>query len=292
MGLDINGTKFLLYARNLGVSFSETAMVGRQTMLVSRDDLRSNLHKFGIDLSETDADEILTGSEGYAEAFLDLLGAERTISFDASEYEKATVIHDFNQPVPDEFKNRFTAVLDGGTLEHVFNFPTAIRNCMEMIKEGGHFLAVSPTNNYLGHGFYQFSPEVYFRIFSEENGFETRKVIIFEETRDSQWYEVADPNKLAERVTLKNQQPTMLLVIAKKIKTVEIFSSPPQQSDYVALWNDRSPVQSGGKEIGQGVFSLAKRVPAAVLRRIKLNLDRTFGSLNRTPKHFKKIDLG
>lgn len=291
MGLDINGTKFLLYARSLGVSFSETAMVGRQTMLVNRDDLRSNLHKFGIDLSETDADGILTGTEGYAETFLDVLGAERTVSFDASEYEKATVIHDFNQPIPDEFKNRFTAVLDGGTLEHVFNFPTAIKNCMEMIKEGGHFLGISPTNNQLGHGFYQFSPEVYFRIFSEENGFETRKVIIFEETRGSSWYQVADPNKLAERVTLKNQQPTMLLVIAKKIKTADIFSSPPQQSDYVALWDGSSPVQSGGKEIGQGVFSLAKRVPAAVLRRIKLNLDRTFGSLNRTPKHFKKIDI-
>jgi hypothetical protein len=31
--------------------------------------------------------------------------------------------------------------------------------------------AVTPANNQMGHGFYQFSPELFFRVFSQENGY-------------------------------------------------------------------------------------------------------------------------
>src|SRR5438477_418150 len=79
--------------------------------------------------------------------------------------------HDMNEPIPDKFKETYTAVLDGGSLEHVFNFPVAIKNCMEMVKVGGHYLAITPANNFFGHGFYQFSPELYFTVLSKENGF-------------------------------------------------------------------------------------------------------------------------
>ena len=94
-----------------------------------------------------------------------------TISIDASAYENATMVHDMNLPVGDELKQKFSVVIDGGTLEHVFNFPTAIRNCMEMLKVGGHFFAHTMANNFMGHGFYQFSPELFYRVFSPENGF-------------------------------------------------------------------------------------------------------------------------
>ena len=64
-----------------------------------------------------------------------------------------------NTPIYGSLKNRFSALLDAGTIEHVFNFPQAIRNCMEMVKVGGHFIQVTVANNFIGHGFYQFSPE-------------------------------------------------------------------------------------------------------------------------------------
>ena len=49
--------------------------------------------------------------KGYAEPFLDLLGAKTVTSFDASDYEGASVVHDLNQLIPDEHKNRFSVVL-------------------------------------------------------------------------------------------------------------------------------------------------------------------------------------
>ena len=293
MGLDVNGTKFLLYARRQGVSFAKTAMIGRQEMLVSVADLQTNLSRFGIETTTKDIEKLIPDSNCYAEAFLKLLGAEEIISFDASTYENASVIHDFNQPIPDEFKNRFSAVLDGGTLEHIFNYPAALKNCMEMVAEDGHFLAITPANNQLGHGFYQFSPELFFRVFSAENGFELQQVMIFEESPGSQWYDVADPDAVGERVTLVNGQSSMLLIVAKKIKTVELFASMPQQSDYVAVWSGRTPVVTDNSPPGFSGFPLGKflRLPLVTFRYLRLRAGRAAGMLNRRPKHFKRVDL-
>jgi len=41
-----------------------------------------------------------------------------------------------SQPIDTIHKNKYDLVFDGGTLEHVFNFPVAIKNCMEMVKVG------------------------------------------------------------------------------------------------------------------------------------------------------------
>ncbi len=291
MGLDINGTKFLLYARSRGVSFDAIAMIGRQEMLISPKDLAKNLRRFGLQFSNAEIDEMAGRPGIYAESFLQAIGARNVVSFDASDYESASEIHDFNQPIPDKFKGSFSCVLDGGTLEHIFNFPTAIRNCMEMVAEGGHFLAITPTNNHSGHGLYQFSPELFFRIFSKENGFSLEHLIVFEETLTSPWYEVADPRNVRQRVQIINESPTMLLVIARKVKTVEIFRSMPQQSDYVAVWTDGDSPDRFGPRAPSGAISKLSRIPSAVIRRIRLKIDRKTGMLNRRPQHFKKVDL-
>ena len=282
MGLNVNGTKFLLFARRLGVSFEKTATIGRQELLVSPATLRQNLRLFDIELSVADTEKLFADANNFAEPFLKLLGAAEVVSFDASDYENASIRHDFNQPIPNEFKGKFTTVLDGGTLEHIFNFPTAIRNCMEMVAEGGHFLAITPANNHLGHGFYQFSPELFFRVVSAQNGFELEKLIIFEESSGCPWFEVADPDFVKERVTLINGVSTMMLIIARKIATVDIFAVAPQQSDYVSVW--------AGNAVSSQNATRPRRSPLSVIRRIRMYLDRHFGMLNRRTKHFKKID--
>ena len=59
----------------------------------------------------------------------------------------------------------------------IFNFPVAIRNLMRMAKVGGQVFLTTPANNFCGHGFYQFSPELAYRIFALENGFEPASVV-------------------------------------------------------------------------------------------------------------------
>jgi hypothetical protein len=234
MGIDVNGARFLTYARAMGVDFAQTAMIGRQSLYISHDDMRGVLESFGHSVSDDEIAEICSG--GYSEALLRRLGARDTHSFDYSAYQSATHTHDMNVPIPDALKEQYTAVLDGGTLEHVFNFPVAIKNCMEMVKVGGHYLAITPANNFFGHGFYQFSPELYFTVLAEENGFEVVKIIALEERDKPAWYAIKSPREVADRVTLTNTFPVHLLVIARRIASRPIFAQPPQQSDYTAIW--------------------------------------------------------
>jgi hypothetical protein len=210
-------------------------MIGRQELHLNVAALARNLRDFGFAAAGKNAAQVLSEERGYTEPFLRLLGANEIISFDASDFEGASCIHDFNLPIDKKFSESFTVVLECGSLEHIFNFPQAISNCMEMIKVGGTFIGITPTNNFLGHGFYQFSPEVFFRIFSRDNGFELRRMLAYE-SDGHKWYDVMDPNVIGERVTLINRRETYLLVIAQRTAAVPIFANGIQQSDYSAQW--------------------------------------------------------
>jgi hypothetical protein len=71
-------------------------------------------------------------------------------------------------------------VFDGGALEHVFNFPVAISSCMRALVVGGTFISSTPVNNNMGRGLYQFSPELFYRVFSQEFGVRTESMLAIE----------------------------------------------------------------------------------------------------------------
>ncbi len=289
MGLDTNGIKFVLYAQKQGVDFSRTAMIGRQHLILDAEALQSSLGKFGVQKTKAEAEQILQREKGFAEPFYELVGAKEISSFDASDYEKATFVHDFNEPLPADFTKQFSVVFDGGTLEHVFNFPTAIKNCMKLVELNGHFLSITPTNNYLGHGFYQFSPELYFRVFSPENGFQMQQMLIYEDFAGARWYEVIDPNALRQRVILINKQPTLLLLIAKKIAEVPVFQQTPQQSDYFAAWQKG---ETAVATVTKSSFSKRlARLPFSLATRVSRMISKDSAAINRSPQFFKPLEM-
>ncbi|MEH2384219.1 MAG: hypothetical protein V7K14_00170 [Nostoc sp.] len=244
MGLDYNGIKFLLYAKSLGVDFSEAATIGRQYLHISPPDLKKILLSFNYQIDDKELELIFQENKGYSETFFHYLNAEFVDSFDYSNYEGATHLHDMNFAIPEIHKEKYNVVIDGGALEHIFNFPVAIKNCMEMVKPGGYYLGITIANNFMGHGFYQFSPETFFQIFTQENGYEMINLIACETSSKAQWFSVKDPNELKERVTLVNQFPVYILVVAKRIASVEIFKNVPQQSDYTLIWQGDYSAQS------------------------------------------------
>jgi hypothetical protein len=227
----------MLGAKTSGVDFTRVATIGRQRLHLNFDAFKALLSAFQFQSTDDVIRRVLQEQDRYAEPFFRLLGASDTVSIDASSYEGASVIHDMNTPIGENLRGNFSVVIDGGSLEHIFNFPVAIRNCMEMVRVGGHYLGITPVNNFMGHGFYQFSPELYYRIFSRDNGFVAEKIILFENVPNAQWFQVIDPDSIKKRVELVNSNPTYLLVRAKKIETRPLFAHPPQQSDYVHTWN-------------------------------------------------------
>jgi hypothetical protein len=241
MGVEYYTTRFLLQARARGHAFGRTLTIGRQNLLITARDLEKLAHEFGFapaDLTAIEPESALT----YVEPLLTrLLKAAEVESLDASRYEGATHIHNLNLPLPENLRARYDTILEAGSLEHIFNFPIAIKNLMEAVKVGGAIFIQTPANNYFGHGFYQFSPEVFYRVFTEENGFEIQRVELFEHLYPShpfatRAHRVADPAKVGKRVQLVNNRPTLLLIEARRVAEKPIFANTPQQSDYVPMW--------------------------------------------------------
>ena len=292
MGISAHGARFLAYARSVGVDFGQTAMIGRQGLYATADEMRRVLAGFGTAPTEAEIDAICGGS-GYAEQLLEYLGAAATHSFDVSDFEAATFTHDMNLPIPAQFVEKYSVVLDGGTLEHIFNFPTAIKNCMEMTRVGGHYLAITPANNFFGHGFYQFSPELYFSVLSAENGFEIERMMAFEDVDDAPWYAVRSPRDARRRVTLTNSQPVFLLIIARRVALTAIFQHAPQQSDYLVHWTpDESPTIAPATAVRPLPIRIAKAViPSAVRRSIRKALERPERPyVGFNPEFFERMD--
>ena len=127
-------------------------------------------------------------------------------------------------------KQRFSVVHDGGTLEHVFNYLNALRNCMELVKLGGRLFIHAPANNWCGHGFYQFSPELFYRALSPQNGFEVERMIVHPVGPYGRWHEVVDPDQIGSRVEALTFYPLHVLIQAKRSSAIPIFASAPQQS--------------------------------------------------------------
>jgi hypothetical protein len=251
MGFDSHCVKFLLAARASGVSFARTATLGRQGLHLSAAALDQALRLFGLPVPPEDLQRWLAG--GFAEPLLARLGADEVCSLDASAYEGATRVHDMNAPVPADLRERFEVVVDSGSLEHIFHVAQAVRSCMEMAAVGGHVLLLTPANNYMGHGFYQFSPELFFRVFAPEYGFQLERMLIYEGFHNAAWYKVADPAALGQRVQLLNSFHTTLLVQARKIAAVRDWPAWPQQSDYARQW------QAGGADPAAGDPSALRR---------------------------------
>lgn len=240
MGIDSHTLEFLIDTKKSGVEFGSTLTLGRQDLLVEYNDIESFFKRYNIPYTEKIIIDLYKKNNQFSEPLIEYLGATNCQSMDFSDFENATIVHDLNKPIEDALKQKFDTVIDGGTLEHVFNFPQAIKNCMEMLKTGGHFISVTPANNFMGHGFYQLSPELFYRVLSEENGFKMKKMIFCEVNKDDQWYEVSDPKKISHRVGTISTFPCYLMMVAEKTAhSDEIFKITPQQSDYASEWANK-----------------------------------------------------
>ena len=300
MGVELNDVKLLLWAKNLGAAFTKTLTLGRQGLLCSRPHLREAVRNFSLKATPQDIDlcfERPSMGPLYADAFLRLLGARELVSVDRSDFEGATLLHDLNDPFPEAHRGQYDFVFDGGTLEHVFDYAAGLRNCLDLVRVGGHFLTIAPANNFFGHGFYQLSPELFFRVLSRENGFELRKLVIFDAAgTDSVFFSVKDPAGTGGRTELICSRPMLLAALARRVTVRPLLIQRPQQSDYVALWDDHRQRSSQRAVPPTG---LLHRVRVAlnpywphwlIVWKRRLNYYRRSGRPNlRNRLHFKRI---
>ncbi len=256
MGIDYQMARTLIEAQQRGASFATCLTIGRQEVHLHPQERRllAELLANGARPAATDYFRTDAGRhDAFADRFLkDVLGVESLDVLDFSNYQGATITWDLNSPVGSEVEERFDAVIDGGTLEHIFHVPAALANIMRMARVGGAVFLGVPANNMCGHGFYQFSPELMFRVFSPENGFQIERLRLFEArypspelTSNLVAYDVVDPADVRERVGLMSTKAAMMIVEARRTARVAPFETMPQQSDYATMWEQSMSAAAG-----------------------------------------------
>jgi SAM-dependent methyltransferase len=270
MGLTFWGAKFILSGRKMGMKLDSVCTLGRQTLFMKPGDVASLLSEYNC--CPEDFWTVYPQNEALAtaDALFRVLGATRIDSVDNSTYEGATVIHDMNKPLPPALNEQYDLVFDGGTLEHIFFFPTALENAMRMVKPGGHIMFVTPANGLCGHGFYQFSPELFFRVLSPEYGFELQRIYLSD---NDKMYHVVDPVLVHGRVELRKGSVN-LFIHARKTGQFAGLSTPmvPQQSDYLTTWESHQ--QNEPKVDGKIKSRLRTLLSPSSVATISMHLNR------------------
>lgn len=230
LGLDL--AIIAWHCRQLHINSPRIATIGRQCVWIKPKEAA-----FLRNLSEK-PDEIRAQRGSYCESTLKaLLGSCTIDSIDANEYENCTIIHNMNYGIPDVLDGAFDIVIDGGSLEHIFNVPVAVANMVNMTKDGGLIYLANPSNNLCGHGFYQFSPEFYYRI-AEAYDLDVIEFVVtehsllsVEKSRKTSSYSISDPKVVNSRIYIITSRPTMSRVLFRRRQKSNVLVEDIVQSD-------------------------------------------------------------
>ena len=195
------------------------------------------LEKYGLEGKRFD----YLQDDGYYETVMRKLGFGDIESMDFSAYEGATILHDLNKPIPDELEQQFDFIFDGGTIEHVFNVPMALENVFRMLRPGGRIVSANGMNGFLGHGLYQFSPELvwtFWRRTADCTVHDCRGITTA--PRDGEFHlQFRDPAETGKRLRLrgKNIPPKRLyLYYEAERRPDSVLREMTLQSDYEVKW--------------------------------------------------------
>jgi len=221
MGIDANAIKFLRFATKRN-PLGSVATMGRQGLYLSASELQRS----------TDAESEKDYGEFCEQFLIERLGASSVESFDYSNYEGATHVADLNEPIA--LNVRYDTIVDCGTLEHVFNVAQALKNVINLCKVGGQIIHIVPCNNFSNHGFWQFSPELFFALYSDKNGFTDTKVFLHDVGEPSFWRECLAPQ---DGYWDYFSSSRALYVMAVTTKTSNVDSLDVQQTICVGDWH-------------------------------------------------------
>jgi SAM-dependent methyltransferase len=160
----------------------------------------------GIDLS-------LPKEKFSAHLFTQVLGARSYQSLDVSDYQGSEIIANLNHPLPQEHLGRYDVVIDAGTLEHLANLSTALANIFGLLKPGGIYYFGVPCNNWVDHGFFQFSPTFFRDLCIDNPGLVLDDLYL---GTDDRYYDYASQSPAFLRVLLASRHKLNVLGIIRK----------------------------------------------------------------------------
>lgn len=257
MGISEKSFRWLLYcSKKYHINPDSIITLGRQYCYFNKNDLNKYRYLKQAEIFQKD---------GYSEKLWNFLWGEgdkclKIDALDVSSYEGANVIHDMNTPIPKDMVGAYDVVVDGGALEHIFEFPTAIENAMKLCKTEGWLVIMTIANNFCGHGFYQFSPELFWNVLPK-NGFDVLEMsyVLHHRNSKKQFVKVENNTIMGKRNCFTSSKPTELFILAKK-RTDATNIITVNQSDYLQLWKSEENQNKGGSYLRQAM----KKIPGIV----------------------------
>ena len=151
---------FLKEASHTDFSGKRILTLGKLVIAMNISRAHYYAYRMGIDIPYAEYEKLpsMDCDEMDMYDFFKMFGFAEVHAMDISPYEGADIIFDLNQPTPPcEYLGYFDYIIDGGTIEHCFNLPNALKNIISMLRVGGKVFHYPPANNMMEHGFYQLS---------------------------------------------------------------------------------------------------------------------------------------
>jgi hypothetical protein len=139
----------------------DVVLIGRQTVYFTPNEIMKLLKKLEIDVGNIRPENIKTDSKSMNNflelsdknfitdaELLRLLGVSKVLALDHSDYEGAEIIHNLTEPIPPSLQGCADFVLDGSTLDNVFDPAMAIRNFAAMLRPYGRLITTNVYSNY------------------------------------------------------------------------------------------------------------------------------------------------
>jgi hypothetical protein len=228
MGIDYTSLEAILLSQKYLIKKNKMLTLGKQHIHIDKSTFDSILYKNGI-----------VSSNFYSpnsETMFEKLGFFKIDSLDYSSYEGATIVHDMN--IKTNITQKYDYIYDGGTIEHIFNTPQVLDNIINLLDVDGVFCSVTCNNNLSGHGFYQFSPELFLSSFTQKYGMELLSLKIAkvgsgsESWIDVMYYGSDGTGRNTSRFDSTNM--VYIITIARKVSNdrASLIYDPPQQYSY------------------------------------------------------------
>jgi SAM-dependent methyltransferase len=172
MSLQIGALEMILREHQRSPITGRVLTLGRQVVTTSYAEARRLFELLGLEPAphvpiaapQSENERIST------ELFFEMLGVDSAWVLDVLPDDEPDIVADLNDPIPERYHGKFGLVIDGGTLEHVFDVRQAFVNLASLLEPGGRVMHFNPVNNHVNHGFVQFSPTIFFDYY-ESNGF-------------------------------------------------------------------------------------------------------------------------
>jgi hypothetical protein len=168
MGITKSSVRLLLDQSRKKNFQGSVLQLGRQSVYLSWKELQEYASLHEVELQKVEKVNLSNFTNLADRNYIDditlfqALGFQDVYSCDASKFEGATYVFDLNYLVPESMCSQFDLIINGGTIEHIFHLPNALLNIHNMLKISGQIIHFAPTSNHVDHGFYCFSPTLFY----------------------------------------------------------------------------------------------------------------------------------